>query len=165
MKLEYILLFMLIISAGVHAESELSSPENVFPFKYKPTPNLELVLTKENSSVRVVYPNGNAEEITTLETRNWNDNYNITKDFNFDGFIDLGIWVGVAPRGLNENYDIFIWDEKEHKLRKVTTIVNPDIEEAFLVENIIDTTCQDSSQICVHSRRYKIIGDEIIADK
>lgn len=157
MRLEHILFLVMGILSGIHAfaESELSSPENVFPFKYKPSLDVELVLSKENNSVKIVYPDGNAEEITTLDTRNWRGNYNITKDLNFDGFIDLGIWVGVGPRGLNENYDIFIWDENALELKKVATLVNPSLKEGFLVESILDTTCQDDRQICVYSRRYK----------
>ncbi|WP_444996722.1 XAC2610-related protein [Aliikangiella sp. IMCC44359] len=164
MKKIFFLTFILILTSNIHAETKLSSHKNVFPFKYSPTPALELTLTKKDNVIKVTYPEGNTEEITTLETKNWNGNYNITQDLNFDGYVDLGLWVSVNPRGLNESYDIILWDENTRKLKKVANIINPEIESNFLIENIIDTSsiCPNEDFLCAHSNRYRWKNDSLV---
>ncbi len=174
MRLIYWLLFVFGVSGGAYAETGLSSDKNVFPFKYQPAPDIELTLSKSNDSIHVMYPDKQLEEIATLDGINWTGNHNVTQDLNFDGFIDLALWVDVNPRGLNDSYDIFLWDHKAGKLKKVATLVNLSIEAStdsdiesgtksgFLVENIIDTGCPDGEPLCDYVTRYQWQNHQLV---
>ena len=157
------LILIFAFTSCLNAETELSSDKNIFPFKYKPTPQIELIVSKIKNDIYVTYPNKVTQKITTLERKLWN-RPNITKDLNFDGYTDLAISVGVNPRGLNENYAIFLWDNKKQELKESGDIVNPSIEREYLVENShgAGIMCERNEPICTYKTRYKWEGNQLI---
>ena len=164
MKISAFLLLILAFCSYLYAESELSSDINSYPFKFKPTTNIELIVTKVNDSIFVTYPNGNRQKIKTLENSIWSSP-GITKDFNFDGYTDLAIVVAVNPRGLNESYAIFLWDNEKKRLKEARNIVNPSIEKKqYLVENAYFTgsMCEQVNKpICNNKILYKWKGGQL----
>jgi len=163
MKNYSLLISIIAFSSCLNAETVLSSDKNLFPFKYKPTPQIELTVSKIKNDIYVTYPNKETRKITTIERKIWNSP-NITKDLNFDGYTDLAIVVGVNPRGLNEYYAIFLWDNKKQVLKESGGIVNPSIEKEYLVENSLatDSMCENNEAICAYKTRYKWEGNQLI---
>jgi len=156
MKRVFVLIPIFIFFSSIYAETQLSSHKNIFPFKYKPTPELEITVTKKNNSIQVIYPNGKIQEIIRLDSNILINYENITKDLNFNGYIDLGIWVGVNSQGLNDSYEIFLWDSLKHKLKKSGGIINPSIELGFLVDNtfVPYIMCPNNEAGCTYKTRY-----------
>lgn len=72
MKVILLLIPILIFSSYLNAETELSSDKNIFPFKYKPTPKMELTVSKINNNIYVTYPNKGTKKLTTLDRKIWN---------------------------------------------------------------------------------------------
>ena len=155
------LILIFSFTSCLNAETELSSDKNRFPFKYKPTPQIELTVSRIKNDIYVTYPNKVTQKIITLEENHIKRNSpSVTEDLNFDGYTDLAISVEVNPRGLNEGYIIFLWDNKKQKLKKSAYITNPSIEEEYLVSNnhgqcVIRTICTDKI-------RYKWEGNKLI---
>jgi len=167
MNIRYFLILLPSIVSLVLAETELSSDANIFPFSFNPTSEIELNVSKIKNNIFVAYPNKNIKKITTLNERVI-VSPSITKDLNFDGYVDLAIVTAVTPNGLNETYEIFLWDNEAKRLKKSGQIVNPSIEEEYLVENIFDTSvmrqCRDLF-FCVTKVRYKWKENELIIQR
>jgi len=167
MRIRYFAILLLPIFRLLYAETELSSDTNIFPFSFNPTLEIELNVTKIKNDVFVAYSNNTIKKITTLNERVI-VSPSITKDLNFDGYVDLAIVTAVTPNGLNETYEIFLWDNEAKILKKSGQIINPSIEEDYLVENIIDTSamrqCRDLF-FCVTKVRYKWKENKLIIQK
>ena len=57
------LILILAFTSCLNAETELSSDKNRFPFKYKPTPQIELTVSRIKNDIYVTYPNKVTQKI------------------------------------------------------------------------------------------------------
>lgn len=155
--MKYLLLYCYFFPSVLFATSILYEKGNSheFPFSYKPTDPIEIIVSYTDKKAVARYPDGLVQILNKEPIRYKGSN--IIADFNFDGYNDIAIHSWMSPRGLNSGYDIFIWDEKDKKLFNGGYLVNPNIESGFIIEEFLvpHPQCEDETPMCVNRYRYQ----------